>query len=228
MAGTLYIVGTPIGNLSDISLRALETLKTVGLVAAEDTRQTGKLLARYEISVPLVSYHEHSAARREAELLDRLKGGESIALVSDAGMPVLSDPGQDLVQAAAAAGFPVVVIPGPSALTAAVAVSGIAADRFAFEGFLPREGKARRRILRDLATERRALVFYEAPHRLASALNDMATLLGADRPIAVCREMTKLHEEVFRGTLAEAAARYCGQAARGEITLVVAGCNIKK
>lgn len=215
------MVGTPIGNLSDITLRALETLSAVCVIAAEDTRQTAKLLARHQISTPTVSYHEHSGARRTADLVERMRSGQDVAIVTDAGMPVLSDPGADLVAAAVAAGITVVPVPGPSALTAAVAVSGIAAERFAFEGFLPREGKGRRRILRDLASERRALVFFEGPHRLGDTLVDMATILGSERPVAICRELTKIHEEIERTTLGEAAERYRDRDVLGEITLVV-------
>ena len=219
--GRLFVVGTPIGNLEDVTARALSTLREVTVIAAEDTRQTAKLLARYQISTPTVSYHEHSPARRSAELIAQLLAGEDVALVTDAGMPVLSDPGGELVQQAIAAGVSVVPVPGPSALTAAVAVSGISADRFAFEGFLPREGKARRRLLRDMAQERRALVFFEGPHRLGATLADMAAIFGAERPVAICRELTKIHEEVVRTTLGEAASRYAQGGVLGEITLVV-------
>ncbi len=219
--GRLYVVGTPIGNLQDITARAAAVLRAVSAVAAEDTRQTAKLLKHLEIRVPMVSYHEHNANRREAELLARLERGEAIALVTDAGMPAISDPGAKLVRAAAAAGHAVEVVPGPSALTAALAASGMDATRFVFEGFPPREGKARRRIFRQLVDERRAIVFFEGPHRLAATLKDLADILGADREVAVCRELTKLHEEVYRATLGEAAAHYAAQPAKGEITIVL-------
>lgn len=223
MSGTLYVVGTPIGNLEDVTPRALAVLTAVAAIAAEDTRQTVKLLNRHQIVTPLVSYHEHNAGRRGPELIARLVEGQDLALVTDAGMPAISDPGQDLVQAAIAAGVAVRVVPGPSAVTAALAVSGVPAERFVFEGFPPREGKARRRLLRDLAAERRAMVFFEGPHRLTRTLVDMAAILGPERTVAVCRELTKIHEEVFRGTLAEAAARFEAVPARGEITIVIGG-----
>ncbi|MBM3266597.1 MAG: 16S rRNA (cytidine(1402)-2'-O)-methyltransferase [Candidatus Sericytochromatia bacterium] len=214
-------MGTPIGNLGDLTPRAAEILRSVATVAAEDTRQAAKLLNHLGIRVPTVSYHEHNAGRRQPELLARLERGEHVALVTDAGMPAISDPGSHLVRAAAAAGHPVEVVPGPSALTAALAVSGLEATRFVFEGFPPREGKARRRLFRQLAGEHRAIVFFEGPHRLAATLGDLAAILGADRQVAVCRELTKVHEEVFRATLGDAAAHYATHAARGEITLVV-------
>ena len=219
--GRLYLVGTPIGNLGDITARALEVLRTVDLIAAEDTRQTAKLLNHFELHVPMASYHEHNAARREPELLERLGRGERIALVTDAGMPAISDPGASLVHSAAERGIEVQVVPGPSALTSALALSGLEATRFVFEGFPPREGKARRRLLRQLVGEHRAIVFFEGPHRLGATLRDLAAILGPDRPVAVCRELTKLHEEVFRGTLAEAAAHYAAHPPKGEATLVV-------
>lgn len=219
--GRLYLVGTPIGNLGDISARALETLREVDLVAAEDTRQTAKLLRHFGIRVPTVSYHEHNAARREPELLERLERGDRIALVTDAGMPGISDPGASLVSLAARCGIEVQVIPGASALTAALALSGLDVTRFVFEGFPPREGKARRRIFRQLAQEPRAIVFFEGPHRLVASLRDLAAILGSERPVAVCRELTKMHEQVFRGTLAEAAAHFEANPPRGEVTLVV-------
>lgn len=219
--GRLYLVGTPIGNLGDITARALEVLREVDLVAAEDTRQTAKLLNHFEIRVPTTSYHEHNAARREPELLARLERGERIALVTDAGMPAISDPGSTLVRAAADRGHEVQVVPGASALTAALALSGLDATRFVFEGFPPREGKARRRIFRQLAGEHRAIVFFEGPHRLVASLRDLAAILGVDRPVAVCRELTKIHEEVFRGSLAEAAAHFEAHPPKGEATLVL-------
>jgi 16S rRNA (cytidine1402-2'-O)-methyltransferase len=219
--GRLFIVGTPIGNLGDLTPRAAEILGTVSVVAAEDTRQAAKLLRHLGIRVPTLSYHEHSEARREHELLARLARGERVALVTDAGMPAVSDPGARLVRAAASAGHAIEVVPGPSALTAALALSGLDATRFVFEGFPPREGKARRRLFRQLAGEHRAIVFFEGPHRLAATVKDLADILGPDREVAVCRELTKLHEEVRRATLGEAAAFYAQNPPRGEITLVV-------
>jgi len=219
--GRLFIVGTPIGNLGDITLRALDVLRTADAVAAEDTRQTAKLLNHFGIRVPTLSYHAHSAARRETELLDRLDRGERIALVTDAGMPAVSDPGYELVRAAFERGIAVEVVPGASALTAALAVSGIDTTRFVFEGFPPREGKARRRLFRTIAAEHRAIVFFEGPHRLADTLTDLAAILGGDRELAVCRELTKLHEQVWRGTLESGAAHFQATPPKGEATVVV-------
>jgi 16S rRNA (cytidine1402-2'-O)-methyltransferase len=223
--GTLFIVATPIGNLADLSARARSTLAEVDLVAAEDTRHSGQLLAQFGIQTPMCALHEHNEAARVAELVARLQGGARIALVSDAGTPLVSDPGYRLVAAAAAAGIPVVPVPGPCAAIAALSVAGLATDRFAFEGFLPQRGAARRARLEALAVEPRTLVFYEAPHRLADALADLAAVFGATREAVVARELTKLHETVYRGPLGELAGRATGEAnmARGEIVLVVAG-----
>ena len=216
---TLYIVGTPIGNLEDITLRALRTLREASLIAAEDTRVTRKLLARYDIDTPLISYHEHSRPARERELLDALGEGD-VALVSDAGMPGVNDPGARLAGMAAAAGASVVVVPGASAVTAAVALAGIAAPSWTHLGFLPRRASDRKRLLRSLASRPAALVAFETPHRLRAALQDALDTLG-DRRVAVCRELTKLHEETFRGTLTEALAHFTRP--RGEFTLVLEG-----
>ena len=216
--GRLYVVATPIGNLGDVTFRAIETLKTVPLVAAEDTRLTRRLFARYEIATRLVSYHARSGPGREAELLEHLRSGEDLALVTDAGTPLVSDPGAELASAWAAEGGAVVPIPGPSAVLAALVAAGLAAPRFAFEGFLPRSGRERRDRLARLAADDRACVIYEAPGRVAATLRDLATVVGAagtDRRAALCRELTKLHEEVVRGPLSELAAR----AAAGELTL---------
>ena len=221
--GTLYLVGTPIGNLADVSARALETLRAADLIAAEDTRETRKLLAHHGIDRPLVAHHEHNERPSAAGLVERLLGGEAVALVSDAGMPGISDPGEALVRAAIAAGVPVVPIPGPTAFVAALVASGLPTRRFAFEGFLGREPKARRRRLRELATERRTMAFYEAPHRLAEALADMAEVFGADRPACVSRELTKLFEEHVRGTLGELRDRWAETPPKGEIVIVVGG-----
>lgn len=219
--GKLYLVGTPIGNLADMAPRGLETLRTVSLITAEDTRRTYKLLAHFGIRVPLLSYHDHNRLRREPEIMARLLAGHDVALVSDAGMPAISDPGASLVARAAAGGIPIVVIPGPSALTAAVALSGVDTTRFVFEGFPPRTGKMRRRLFGQLAGESRTIVLFEGPHRLLETLRDLGALLGYDRSIAVCRELTKMHEEVFRGTVAEAIAAFELSPPRGECTLVI-------
>lgn len=220
--GTLYVVPTPIGNLEDITLRALRTLREAGLIAAEDTRVTRKLLSRYEISTRLISFHEHNAAARTGELLERLADTD-VALVSDAGTPTVSDPGRSLIAAAAERGFAVAALPGASAVTTALSASGMDADEFAFIGFLPRRRAERRRRLAALADETRTVVAFESPHRLAAALADLRDALGDDRRVAVCREMTKLHEEIFRGTAAEAAAYFKNP--RGEFTLVIEGAE---
>jgi 16S rRNA (cytidine1402-2'-O)-methyltransferase len=222
LAGRLLVVATPIGNLGDLSPRAAEALRSVDLVLAEDTRHTGRLLAHVGSRVPQRSLHEHNERDRTAEVLDRLSAGERIALVSDAGTPAVSDPGYRLVAACVAAGVVVEPIPGPSAVLAALVVSGLPTDRVAFEGFLPRRGTARRRRLAELASEARTLVLFLAPHRAAADLDDLAAAVGDDRPAVLCRELTKLHEEVRHGTLASLAdgAR---AGVRGEVTLVVAG-----
>ena len=218
---TLYLVGTPIGNLEDVTLRALRVLREVALIAAEDTRRTRVLLARYDIRTRTTSFHEGNKARQISRLLATLER-EDVALVTEAGMPGISDPGYDLARAARERGAEVVVVPGPSAATAAVVASGLPADRFVFLGFLPRKAPERRRALRAVAGAPWSLVIFEAPRRLRGALRDMLDTLG-DRSIAVCREMTKLHEEVYRGTVSEALAHFA--APRGEFTLVVAGAS---
>ena len=217
--GALYVVATPIGNLEDVTLRALRVLREASLIAAEDTRTTRKLLTRYDIHTPVTSFHDANAARKLPALLAALRDG-AVALVSDAGMPLVSDPGYQLVSAATAAGVPVVAVPGPSAVTAALVVSGLPADRFLFLGFLPRKAGERRSALQALAREQHTLVAFEAPHRLRQTLVDLLAALG-DRRIAVCRELTKLHEEVFRGSVQEALAHFTEP--RGEFTLVVEG-----
>ena len=216
---SLYLVATPIGNLEDITVRALRVLGEVGLIACEDTRVTRKLLARYEIRTPVTSYHEHNKRTKLPSLLSTLSD-KDVALVSDAGTPAINDPGYELVRAAAKAGFRVVPIPGASALTSAVAVCGLPVGQFVYLGFLPRRPTERRRLLDSLAAERRALVAFETPHRLRAALGDVLSALG-DRRVAVCRELTKLHEEVFRGVVSEA-LDYFDQP-RGEFTLVIEG-----
>lgn len=222
MAGMLYLVATPIGNLGDFSPRAVETLARADFIAAEDTRVSVKLLNHFDIRKPLVSYHEHNRAAAGQAILARLLEGETCALVTDAGTPAISDPGQDLVALCAANGVTVQAIPGCCAAIAALAVSGLDTGRFTFEGFLPSGKKERRAALEELTGEVRTMVFHEAPHRLRSALTDMAEVLG-DRPVALCRELTKLHEETVRTTLAQAAAYYAANEPRGEYVLVVAG-----
>ena len=222
---TLYVVATPIGNLEDITLRALRVLQEVSLIAAEDTRTTRKLLQRHNIRTPLASYYEGNRSVRIPYLLERLHEGD-VALVSEAGMPGIRDPGRELVQAAAQAGVAVVPVPGPSAVTAALAASGLPSDEFLFLGFLPRRRKERRQVLQTVAQEPHTLVLFEAPHRLRASLEDMAATLGAGRQVAACRELTKLYEEVYRGTLSEAMVHFAQP--RGEFTLVIAGAEAKK
>ena len=222
MAGTLYLVATPIGNLGDLSPRAVETLAGADFIAAEDTRVSVKLLNHFDIKKPLVSYHEHNRATAGQAILTRLLGGETCALVTDAGTPAISDPGQELVALCAENGVTVQAIPGCCAAITALAVSGLDTRRFTFEGFLPSGKKERRTALEELTGEVRTMVFHEAPHRLRTALADMAEVLG-DRPIALCRELTKLHEDTVRTTLAQAAAYYAANEPRGEYVLVVAG-----
>ena len=219
MPGTLYVVGTPIGNLEDLSPRAARVLREVALVAAEDTRVTRRLLNRLDAHPRLISFHEHNWRERLEPILQALKEGDA-ALVSDAGMPGVSDPGRELVAAAAAKGVRIESVPGPSAVTTALAVSGLPADAFTFLGFLPRRRSERQARLREAAACPLTLVLFEAPHRLRATLEDIAAILG-DRPIAVCRELTKLHEEVFRGTPSEALAHFATP--RGEFVLVIAG-----
>jgi 16S rRNA (cytidine1402-2'-O)-methyltransferase len=227
ITGRLQVVATPIGNLADLSERAREALAAANVIAAEDTRHTGALLKALGLATPLLSLHEHNESQRVPALLTRLAQGERVALVSDAGTPLLSDPGYELVKAAIAAGFEVSAIPGPSAITAALAVAGLPTDRFCFEGFLPARERERRAALEALAHERRTLVFFEAPHRIAAALADIAAVLGPEREAVVARELTKAHETIYRGTLGELAARAATEAnfARGEITLVVHGAR---
>lgn len=222
MAGMLYLVATPIGNLGDLSPRAVETLAGADFIAAEDTRVSVKLLNHFDIKKPLVSYHEHNRAAAGQAILTRLLGGEICALVTDAGTPAISDPGQELVALCAENGVTVQAIPGCCAAIAALAVSGLDTRRFTFEGFLPSGKKERRTALEELTGEARTMVFHEAPHRLRATLADMAEVLG-DRPVALCRELTKLHEDTVRTTLAQAAAYYAANEPRGEYVLVVAG-----
>jgi 16S rRNA (cytidine1402-2'-O)-methyltransferase len=225
--GGLQVVATPIGNLADLSARARATLEGADVIAAEDTRHTLALLKAFGIEKPLISLHGHNESQRVPQLLARLEAGENVALVSDAGTPLLSDPGFQLVQRAAQAGIPVHTVPGPSAITAALAVAGLPTDRFCFEGFLPARAAERRTALTGLAHEVRTLVFFEAPHRIAATLTDMAVEFGAQRPAVVARELTKIHETIYRGTLGELAARAIADEnfQRGEITLVVQGAT---
>ena len=216
------MVATPIGNLEDITLRALRILNQVGHIASEDTRHTGKLLHHYGIATPQISYHEYNKQARLRRLMQALETGD-VALVSDAGMPGLSDPGFELVQAAIAAGHAVSPVPGASAPVAALVASGLPSQAFLYLGYLPRQAGARRSLLESIAGEPRTLVFFEVPHRLRAALADLARTLGGERPAAACRELTKLHEDIQRGTLASLMARFGEQAPRGEFTLVVAG-----
>lgn len=226
-AGILYIVATPLGNLEDITLRALRVLSEVCVIACEDTRRTVKLLNKYEIRTPLFIYHDYNKGRAGAILMRRLKGGESVALVSDAGTPAVSDPGYELVREAISSGVPVEVVPGPSALVAALVVSGLPTDHFAFEGFLPARRERRRKALEDLAGERRTMIFYESPQRVAAFLEDAAQILG-ERRACLVRELTKVHEEIIRGTLSELAAEIGKrESVLGEITLVVGGAPKK-
>lgn len=222
MTGTLYVVGTPIGNLSDFSPRAEQTLREVDFIAAEDTRVTLKLLNRFGIKKPMVSYFEHNKRERGDIICARLEAGENCALVTDAGMPAISDPGELLVAQCAERGIPVLAVPGPSAVISALAVSGLPTGRFTFEGFLSVNKKSRRDHLEEVKTERRTMVFYEAPHKLASTLADMLEVWG-DRRISLVRELTKVHEEVLRTTLAQAAEQYADGSAKGEFVLVIEG-----
>ena len=227
MSGTLYLVGTPIGNLGDLSVRALETLRSADFIAAEDTRVTAKLLNHFEIKKPCVSYYEHNKYASGEKIVARLLAGETCALVTDAGMPAISDPGEDIVRQCAEQGIDVQVIPGPCAAIAALAVSGLPTQQFCFEGFLAVSGKTRREHLERLRGETRTMIFYEAPHKLLTTLRDLADAFGEERKISLCRELTKLHEEVRRMTLGEAAAYYEETPPRGEFVLVVAGAEEK-
>ena len=222
-AGTLYVVGTPIGNLEDMTFRAIQVLQKVGAIAAEDTRHTGKLLQHFQISTPQISYHDHNRSARMPELLSRLQRGEAIALVTDAGMPGISDPGYELVRDCIAVNIPVVPIPAATAAITALSASGLPTDRFVFEGFLPTKLKLRRDRLDQLQSESRTLIFYEAPHRLLETLMDLAVTFGGDRAVVAARELTKRFEEFWRGTLDEAIAHYRQHHPQGEFTVIVAG-----
>jgi len=223
MPGILYLVPTPIGNLGDISVRCRETLEQVDFIAAEDTRVSLKLLNHLGIKKSLVSYFEHNKAQKGDWIVQRILAGENCALVSDAGSPAISDPGEDLVKQCAEAGITVTAIPGPCAVITALSISGQATGRFCFEGFLSTAKKNRKEHLESLVNEQRTMIFYEAPHKLTATLESMAEVFGADRPISLCRELTKLHEEVVRTTLGGAIEKYTENAPKGEFVLVVAG-----
>ncbi len=225
-SGTLYLVGTPIGNLDDMTFRAIEVLKKVDTIAAEDTRHTGKLLHHFQIKTPQISYHEHNRLERIPDLLRRLQGGASIALVTDAGMPCVSDPGYELVKACGEAGLAVVPIPGVTAVITGLAASGLRSDRFAFEGFLPAKENARILMLETIKSEPRTLIFYEAPHRMRETLVSMAAVFGKDRELTIARELTKRHEEFWRGTVGGAIDLYNTREPQGEYTLIVAGATV--
>ncbi len=229
-AGRLDVVATPIGNIADLSPRALESLRGADLVLAEDTRHTASLLSACGIARPLLSLHDHNESSRVASLLERLRAGEVMALVSDAGTPLLSDPGFVLVRAVVAAGLTVRTIPGPSAVTAALAVAGLPTDRFVFEGFLPTRSGERQAALARLSMEARTLVLFEAPHRIGKTLQHMAAAFGAERAAVVARELTKMYETIYRGSLAELAQRAAQEKdfSRGEITIVVAGATAQE
>jgi 16S rRNA (cytidine1402-2'-O)-methyltransferase len=222
-AGTLYVVGTPIGNLEDMTFRAISVLQNVDLIAAEDTRHTGKLLHHFQIKTPQISHHEHNRVTRIPELIDKLQQGKAIALVTDAGMPCVSDPGYELVKACAEANLPVVPIPGVTAVVTALAASGLPSDRFTFEGFLPAKEKDRRNALMQLQTETRTMIFYESPHRLRESLATILEIFGENREMTIARELTKMHEEFWRGTVGNAVADYQTREPKGEYTIVIAG-----
>jgi 16S rRNA (cytidine1402-2'-O)-methyltransferase len=226
LSGVLYVVGTPIGNLEDMTFRAVRILQTVDAIAAEDTRHTGKLLQHFQIETPQISCHQHNIQSRLPTLLERLHAGQQMALVTDAGMPGISDPGYELIHACIAEGILVVPIPGPTAVITALSASGLPTDRFCFEGFLPVKGAERRERLDALQPETRTMILYEAPHRLRQTLKDLAETLGEDRSAVVSRELTKRYETFWRGALAEAIAHFSAEGPRGEFTLVIAGAMI--
>ncbi len=228
MAGMLYLVPTPIGNLGDISQRCRETLENADFIAAEDTRVTLKLLNHLGIKKSLVSYYEHNKAFKGDKIVERILAGETCALVSDAGSPAISDPGEDLVKQCAAADIVVCAIPGPCAAITALSISGQATGRFCFEGFLSTSKKSRKEHLNSLKKEQRTMIFYEAPHKLVNTLEDMAEVFGEDRPISLCRELTKLHEEVVRTTLGQAIAKYTENSPKGEFVLILAGAEAEE
>lgn len=225
--GILYLVGTPIGNLEDMTFRAVRILQAVDLIAAEDTRHTGKLLHHFQITTPQISYHEHNQKGRIPELIEKLSEGKAVALVTDAGMPGISDPGYELVKACVEANISVVPIPGVTAAITALSAAGLPTDRFVFEGFLPAKGQARKQRLEVLKLETRSIILYESPHRLRQTLQDLANVLGENREIVMARELTKLHEEFWRGRIQDAIAHYTTREPQGEFTLVVAGSQLE-
>ncbi|AKG22980.1 16S rRNA (cytidine(1402)-2'-O)-methyltransferase [Calothrix sp. 336/3] len=222
---TLYIVGTPIGNLEDMTFRGIKILQGVDLIAAEDTRHTGKLLQHFQIKTPQISHHEHNLNSRIPELIQKLQSGMAIALVTDAGMPGISDPGYELITSCIQEKIPVVPIPGATAAITALSAGGLPTDKFIFEGFLPAKSKARREHLAKLHTEHRTLIFYESPHRLRDTLQDFADIFGQQRQIVLARELTKLHEEFWRGTIAAAIQEWSDRQPQGEYTILVAGTS---
>lgn len=224
MSGKLYVVGTPIGNLGDITYRAVETLEKVDFICAEDTRVTVKLLNHFDIKKPLVSYHEHSVRQVSENIIERILAGESCAVVSDAGMPCISDPGEDLVRLCAEKEIPIEVVPGPTAMASAIAISGLSTSRFAFEGFLSVTKKQRYSHLEEVSKDTHTLIFYEAPHKLVATLNDMLEYFG-DRKISLCRELTKIYEEVIRTTISGAIKYYSDKNPKGEYVLIIEGYN---
>ena len=226
--GTLYIVATPIGNLEDMTFRAVRILQAVDMIAAEDTRHTGKLLQHFQVRTPQISYYEHNSNSRIPELLEYLQYGKAIALVSDAGMPGISDPGYELIKACIDNNITVVPIPGASAVITALSAAGLPTDRFIFDGFLPAKSQRRKEYLTSLQGESRTLVFYESPHRLRETLADLAEILGSDRSLVIARELTKLYEEFWRGTIGEGIANYQEKEPQGEYTLLVAGTSSNK
>jgi 16S rRNA (cytidine1402-2'-O)-methyltransferase len=221
--GTLYIVGTPIGNLEDMTFRAVRILQNVDLIAAEDTRHTGKLLQHFQVKTPQISYHDHNRCQRLGELLEKLHQGSAIALVTDAGMPGISDPGYELVKACAEENINIIPIPGVSASITGLSVSGLPTDRFIFEGFLPTKAKERQAKLEEFTRESRTIILYEAPHRVRQTLEDFVDSFGSEREIVLARELTKIHEEIWRGTLGEARLYYHEKEPKGEYTIILGG-----
>ena len=227
MSGKLYIVGTPIGNLNDLSPRGLETLENCDFIAAEDTRVTLKILNRFEIKKPLVSYFEHNKVERGPQIIERILKGENCALVTDAGMPAISDPGEDLIRLCHEMGVKVESVPGPCAFTTALALSGMPSRRFAFEGFPPVDKQERRKLFNSLVNEERTIIFYEAPHKISTTLRDLAAVLG-EREIAIVREITKIHEQVIKTELTVAADKYSKEELKGELVLIIHGAEVSE
>ena len=226
--GTLYLVGTPIGNLGDLSERAKSILKDVSLIACEDTRRSGQLLKRIESKVPLISYHKHNVKSRESQLLEILENKGSIALISDAGLPGINDPGEELVKAVRENSYEVICIPGPCAATTALVISGLPSQRFCFEGFLPKKQSIRKKLLEDIAKEKRTTIIYESPHQLIKLLEDLSISCGKERPIQIARELTKIHEESIGETIEEVLEYFIINRPRGEFTIVLGGNNNKQ